>query len=80
MNALQKIYRQTCPSFFPTIFSEDISNWINEAERLFKQPIKYVFPYPMDIKKIVDKETGKLKSLSFQIALAGLEKMKLKFS
>ena len=75
---IQKIYRQSCPAYFPTIFSQEISNWIDEVERLFKQPIKNVFPYPMDIIKVFNKDTGKLKCLKFQIALAGLNKDELK--
>ena len=78
MEQIKKIYRQTCPSYFPTIFSPEISNWIDEVEKLFKQPIKNVFPYPMDIIKIFDKTSGKLKSLKFQIALAGLSREDLK--
>lgn len=74
METLQKSYRQVCPTYFPTIFSQEISNWITEVERLFKQPIKNVFPYPMDIIKMFNKETGKLRNLRFQIALAGIVK------
>lgn len=78
MERKQNLIRQNCPSYFPTIFSQDISNWIDEVERLFKQPIKNVFPYPMDIIKIFDKETGRIKKLSFKIALAGLSKEEIK--
>lgn len=72
------VNRQTCPSYFPTLFSQEISDWINDVERLFKQPIKNVFPYPMDIIKIFDKSTGKLKKLTFKVALAGLSKDDIK--
>lgn len=72
------VTRQTCPSYFPTIFYQPISDWINDVERLFKQPIKNVFPYPMDIVKIFDKTTGKLKKLTFKVALAGLSKDEIK--
>lgn len=72
------VNRQTCPSYFPTLFSQDISDWINDVERLFKQPIKNVFPYPMDIIKVFDKESGKLKKLTFKVALAGLDKNDIK--
>ena len=78
METLQKNYRLNYPAYFPTIFSQEISNWINEVERLFKQPIKNVFPYPMDIIKVFNRETGKLRSLRFQIALAGLNKDDIK--
>ena len=72
------VNRQTCPSYFPTLFSQDISDWINDVERLFKQSIKSVFPYPMDIIKVFDKESGKLKKLTFKIALAGISKEEIK--
>ena len=72
------VNRQTCPSYFPTLFSQNISDWINDVERLFKEPIKNVFPYPMDIIKVFDKTTGKLKKLSFKVALAGLSKEEIK--
>lgn len=72
------VNRQTCPSYFPTLFSQEISDWINDVERLFKQPIKNVFPYPMDIIKVFNKETGKLKKLVFKVALAGLSKDDIK--
>lgn len=72
------VNRQTCPSYFPTLFSQEISDWINDVERLFKQPIKNVFPYPMDIIKIFDKSSGKLKKLTFKVALAGLSKEDIK--
>jgi len=72
------VNRQTCPSYFPTLFYQPISDWINDVERLFKQPIKNVFPYPMDIIKVFDKSSGKLKKLIFKIALAGLSKDEIK--
>ena len=75
---LEKMYRQTYPTYFPAIVSQQISDWISDVERLFKQPVKNVFPYPMDVKKVIDKETGRLKKLSFQIALAGIEKENIK--
>lgn len=71
-------YPQTCPTYFPTLFSQSISDWINDVERLFKQPIKNVFPYPMDIIKVFNKDTGKLKKLIFKVALAGLSKDEIK--
>lgn len=73
---IQKIYRPFVgPTYFPAIFSQDLSNWINELEKLFKQPIKNAFPYPMDIVKIYTPgESPKLQCLRFDIALAGISK------
>lgn len=78
METIQKDYRQNYPSYFPTVWSKEISNWIDEVERMFKQPIKNVFPYPMDIIKVFDKENGRLRNLSFQVALAGISKDEIK--
>ena len=70
----QKLIRSAQPSYFPNFWSNKLANWIDEVERMFKEPIKNVFPYPMNIIKTFDKETKNLRSLSFQIALAGVSK------
>ena len=68
------IIKQSYPSYFPTIFSNEISELINNVEKYFKQSIKTVFPYPMDIIKVFDKKTGKICKLIFNTALAGVNK------
>lgn len=68
------ITKQLFPSYFPTVTSDSLQKWISEVEQLFKQPIKTVFPYPIDVKKVYSNKTGKLTKLVFDIALAGLSK------
>lgn len=72
------ISRQLFPSYFPTVTSDSLQKWINGVEQLFKQPIKEVFPYPIDVKKVFSSKTGKLIKLVFDVALAGLSKEYIK--
>ena len=74
----QKLIRSAQPSYFPNLFSNKLANWIDEVERMFKEPIKNVFPDPMNIIKTYDEKTKNLKSLSFYIALAGIPKEGIK--
>lgn len=68
------VNRQYFPTYFPTVTSVPLQKWINEVEQLFKQPIKEVFPYPIDVKKVYSNKTGKLIKLVFDVALAGISK------
>ena len=67
------LIRDFFPTYFPTVFPTDaLRNWAEEAEQLFKQPIKQAFPYPIEVKRVYSSATGKLKKLTFEVALAGL--------
>jgi len=66
------------PMLFPDLFSEGLFEGLSNLERLFKQPIKDAFPYPLDVKKVYDKKTGKPIKLVFEVALAGVSKNDLK--
>jgi len=74
----QKLIRAASPSYFPNLFSNKLASWIEDVERMFKEPIKNVFPYPMNIIKTFDEKTKNLKSLSFYVALAGIRKEDIK--
>ena len=74
----QNLIRSAQPSYFPNFWSTKLANWIDEVERMFKEPIKNVFPYPMNIIKTYDEKTKNLKSLSFYVALAGIRKEDIK--
>jgi HSP20 family molecular chaperone IbpA len=74
MNILKNVY----PSYFPTVANDNIQKWISDVEQMFKQPIKQVFPYPIDIKRVYSKSTGNFIKLEFEIALAGVEKDEIK--
>ena len=80
MNSLVNdlVNRQYFPTYFPTVTSGPIQKWISDVEQLFKQPIKEVFPYPIDVKKVYSTKTGKLIKLVFDVALAGLTKDSIK--
>ena len=71
---MNEITRQLFPSYFPTVTNDSLQKWISSVEQLFKQPIKEVFPYPIDVKKVYSNKTGKLIKLVFDVALAGLSK------
>ena len=67
------LIRDFFPTYFPTVFPTDaLREWAEEAEQLFKQPIKQAFPYPIEVKRVYSSATGKLKKLTFEVALAGL--------
>lgn len=68
------IRKQLFPTYFPTVTSDSLQKWLADVEQLFKQPIKEVFPYPIDVKKVFSSKTGKLIKLVFDVALAGLTK------
>ena len=68
------VNRQYFPTYFPTVTSDSLQKWLADVEQLFKQPIKEVFPYPIDVKKVFSSKTGKLIKLVFDVALAGLTK------
>ena len=68
------IRRQLFPTYFPTVTSDSLQKWLTDVEQLFKQPIKEVFPYPIDVKKVFSNKTGKLIKLVFDVALAGMTK------
>ena len=72
------IERQMFPTYFPEVTSDPLQKWISNVEQLFKQPIKDVFPYPIDVKKVFSNKTGKLIKLVFDVALAGLTKDDIK--
>ena len=74
MNSLTKSIFPDFPTYFPTVSNAVLSKWVDDVEHLFKQPIKEVFPYPIDVKKVYSNKTGKLIKLVFDVALAGLEK------
>lgn len=68
------ISKHLFPTYFPTVTSDSLQKWISGVEQLFKQPIKEVFSYPIDVKKVYSNKTGKLIKLVFDVALAGLSK------
>lgn len=71
---MNDLVRDLFPSYFPTVTNDSIQRWIADVEQMFKQPIKQVFPYPLDVKKVYSKTTGKLVKLVFDVALAGVDK------
>lgn len=72
------IIKQLWPEYFPAVASEEIQRFIQDLEKLFKQPIKNVFPYPLDVKKVYNAKTGKLVKLVYDVALAGIPKENIK--
>ena len=66
------------PIVFPTITNETIQKLVSEVEQSFKQPIKQVFPYPIDIIKYYSNEARKIVKLEFNVALAGISKDEIK--
>ncbi len=62
------------PTYFPTVANDSIKRWIGDIEQMFKAPVKQVFPYPLDIKKVYSVSTGKLLKIVFEVALAGVKK------
>lgn len=62
------------PTYFPTVASEPIRRLMGDVEQMFKAPVKQVFPYPLDIKKIYSVNSGKLLKIVFEVALAGVAK------
>ena len=75
---MNTIVKNAFPSYFPTVTNDNIQRWISDVEQLFKQPIKQVFPYPIDIKRVYSKSTGNFIKLVFEVALAGIEKDEIK--
>lgn len=73
-----ELMRPVFPTYFPTVTSDSLQKWLDGVEQLFKQPIKDVFPYPIDVKKVFSNKTGKLIKLVFDVALAGLTKDDIK--
>ena len=71
---MNDLVRQYFPTYFPTVTSDSLQKWLTDVEQLFKQPIKEVFPYPIDVKKVFSSKSGKLIKLVFDVALAGLTK------
>lgn len=73
------LIRDFFPTYFPTVFPTDaLCKWAEEADQLFKQPIKNAFPYPIEVKRVYSAATGKLKRLTFEVALAGLSEKDIK--
>ena len=75
---MNEIIKDLFPSYFPTVTSEPLQRWLNEVEQLFKQPMKQVFPYPIDVKKVYSNSTGKLIKMIFDVALAGIDENAIK--
>jgi HSP20 family molecular chaperone IbpA len=75
---MNEILRQFGPVVFPTIANETIQRLMNDVEQSFKQPIKQVFPYPIDIIKYYSNEAKKIVKLRFDVALAGISKDEIK--
>lgn len=71
---MNDIIKDFFPTYFPTVSSAPIQKMLTDVEQLFKQPIKQVFPYPIDVKKVYSTSTGKLIKLVFDVALAGVDK------
>ena len=75
---MNELLRQFGPVVFPTIANETIQRLMNDVEQSFKQPIKQVFPYPIDIIKYYSNEAKKIVKLRFDVALAGISKDDIK--
>lgn len=76
---MNDLIRDFFPAYVPNILPTDsILKWADEAERLFKQPIKQLFPYPIEVKKIYNSKTGKLVKMVFEVALAGISEKDIK--
>ena len=75
---MNEILKHFGPVVFPTITSESIQRLMNDVEQSFKQPIKQVFPYPIDIIKYYSNEAKKIVRVKFQVALAGISKDEIK--
>lgn len=75
---MNELLRQFGPVVFPTIANETIQRLMNDVEQSFKQPIKQVFPYPIDIIKYYSNEAKKIVKLRFDVALAGISKDEIK--
>lgn len=71
---MNDLIRDFFPTYFPTVTSDPIQRWITDVEQLFKQPIKQVFSYPIDVKKVYSTTTKKLVKMVFDVALAGIDK------
>lgn len=75
---MNELLKHFSPIVFPTTTSESIQRLLNEVEQSFKQPIKQVFPYPIDIIKYYSNELKRIVRLKFQVALAGISKDEIK--
>ena len=65
------------PNVFPTSVS-GMSELFDEMENMFSTPfIKKVFPYPVNIRNIIDKKTNKIVSTIIEVALAGFTKSEI---
>ena len=76
---MNDLIRDFFPSYIPNVLpTESLLKWADEAERLFKQPIKQIFPYPIEVKKVYSSTTGKLIKMIFEVALAGISEKNIK--
>ena len=75
---MNEILKHFSPIVFPTATSEVLQKMISDMEQSFKQPIKQVFPYPIDIIKYYSNENKKIVRLTFKVALAGTPKEAIK--
>lgn len=76
---MNDLIRDFFPTYFPNVLpTESLLKWADEAERLFKQPIKQAFPYPIEVKRIYSSTTGKLIKMVFEVALAGISQENIK--
>ena len=75
---MTELMKRFYPTIFPTATNDAIQKMFTEVEQLFKQPIKQVFPYPVDIIKYYSEADKKVVKLTFEIALAGIKKNEIK--
>ena len=71
-------YRQNFPTLFPPSTSgmADVIKYMNNI--FTTSNLKKIFPYPMNIYNIIDKETNKTITTVIQLALAGCLKEQIK--